>query len=111
MIHLRQPDLFVGMNQTERVYALILEAAKRNGALRSWRYECVTLKLADGVRYTPDFLVIRGDGTAEFHEVKGGFIRDDARVKLRVAARQFPEFVFQLAQCTRGQWTVTEIAR
>jgi hypothetical protein len=106
---LREPDLFAGMNKTERAYALLLEAQRRRGFIRSWRYERLTLVLADGVRLTPDFFVVDEQDMPAFHEVKGGFIRDDARVKLRVAAREFPEFLFKLAQCTRGQWTISEV--
>lgn len=52
-----------------------------------WRYEPITLKLADGVRYTPDFVVFV-NGETWIVEVKG-FWRDDARVKFRVAREQF----------------------
>lgn len=90
-------DLFVGMNKTEQAYAQILEAQKRNGEIRDWWYEKVTLKLADDTRYTPDFTVIENDGEMRFVETKGGFIREDARVKLAVAAEQFP-FRFTRAQ-------------
>jgi hypothetical protein len=52
------PDLFAGMNKTEKKRAVELEAARRDGLILSWAYEKVTLKLADDTRYTPDFLVI-----------------------------------------------------
>jgi len=84
------------MNRTEATYAMILEAQKRDGSIRDYWFESVTVKLADGVRYTPDFAVLLADDTFELHEVKGGFIRDDARVKLRVAARHTP-FTYVLA--------------
>ena len=96
-ITLRQPDLFAGMNKLEANYAMGLEAQKRAGKITLWRYERLTLKLADDTRYTPDFYVLYPDGTVQLIETKG-FMRDDARVKLRVAATQYPEFEFILVQ-------------
>ena len=94
---LRPPDLFGGMNKLEATYAMSLEAKKRAGKIVLWRYERVTLKLADDTRYTPDFYVLELDGSVSLVEVKG-FMRDDALVKLKVAASQFPEFRFYLWQ-------------
>ena len=94
---LRAPDLFAGMNKLEASYAMSLEAKKRAGKIVLWRYERVTLKLADDTRYTPDFYVLELDGSVSLIEVKG-FMRDDALVKLKVAASQFPEFRFYLYQ-------------
>jgi hypothetical protein len=51
----------------------------------------MAFSLGDDTRYTPDFMVIKNDGTIEFHEVKG-FMRPAARVKIKVAARMFPWF-------------------
>lgn len=102
------------MNKTETRYAERLAAQKAAGELDRADFEAVTLKLGDDVRYTPDFMVTRVyrhiEATAiEFHEVKGAFIRDDARVKLRVAATLFPMFRFFLSQYVKGQWTITPI--
>ena len=88
------------MNKLEADYAIRLA-----GSL--WSFEVVTLKLAADCRYTPDFMVInREDGVVEFHEVKGHW-RDDAKVKLRVAAEKFPMFRFFAAQRDKGCWTIT----
>lgn len=87
------PDLYAGMNSTEKARAIELEAMKRDGQIVKWLYEKVTLVLADDCRYTPDFYVLWADGAVEFQETKG-FWRDDAKVKIRVAAAQFPEFRF-----------------
>ena len=91
------PNLFAGMNKTERAFALGLEAERRAGRIVVWRFEAITLKLAFDTRYTPDFYVLYPSGNAVFYETKG-FMRDDANVKLKVAARQFPEFCFVLVQ-------------
>lgn len=100
------PDLFHGMNKLEKSYALGLEAQRRNGQIVCWRYEAITLKLGFDTRYTPDFYILFPDGSVTFVETKG-FMRDDANVKLKVAATRFPEFTFQLFQ--KGE--TTTIAR
>lgn len=96
-VKLAVPDPFAGMNKTERTFALGLEAERRAGSVIAWRFEAVTLKLAFDTRYTPDFYVLYPSGNVAFFEVKG-FMRDDANVKIKVAARLFPEFTFILVQ-------------
>ena len=93
----RPADLFAGMNGTEREHAVVLEAQKRAELILDWRYEAVTLLLAPDCRYTPDFLVVQADGSLAFHETKG-FWREDAKVKIRTAARLFPWFTFYAYQ-------------
>lgn len=87
------------MNKTEAKYAERLEALKRSGEVLDYAFECVKLKLADRTFYTPDFMVLNKDGIVEMHEVKG-FWEDDARVKIKVAAAQFPfKFVGVQSKC------------
>lgn len=105
------PDLFAGMNKTEKMWAISLEARKRRGEIHDWMYERVTFKLGDDCRYTPDFFVILLDGMIEIYETKGAFIREDARVKLKAAATMFPFFRFVLAQYKKKVWTAWEIRR
>lgn len=106
------PDLYAEMNGTERRRAVELEAMKRAGAIHDWRFESLTLVLAPGCRYTPDFLVIEHDGGMRIEETKG-FWRDDARAKIKVAARLFPWFRFSALrvrpQKDGGGWNVEEI--
>ncbi len=97
------------MNKTERRRALELEALKGAGVIRHWGYEPITLKLAHDCRYTPDFFIVENGGAMRFEETKG-FLRDDAAVKLRVAARQFPMFRFVMLRAAKGGgWITTEI--
>ena len=77
------------MNRTERAYADLLETRRRAGDLAWYAFDRISLRLGDGCHYRPDFLVMLADGKLEVHEVKG-FWRDDARVKIKVAAAQFP---------------------
>jgi hypothetical protein len=77
------------MNPTEAAYALVLEGLLHAHEIAGYGFERIKLRLADRTFYTPDFDVMRLDGRLEFHEVKGVW-RDDARVKIKVAAAQYP---------------------
>lgn len=87
------------MNATEQAYADMLEHRQLAGELIRFDFESVTFKLADGCRYTPDFAVWMADGTMEFVDCKGGGPMDEkSRVKVKVAAEKFPQFVFVIEQ-------------
>ncbi|MFG6376101.1 MAG: hypothetical protein K1W05_09320 [Desulfovibrio sp.] len=88
------------MNRLEARYAAYLEEQYRNGEIVLWRYESMKLILADRCSYLPDFFIVKADGTPEFHETKG-FWRDDARIKVKMAAKLFPCFVFYGVQWDR----------
>ena len=92
-----------GMNGLESRYA---ESLRASPDVLLWQYESVKLRLADSTFYTPDFLVVTNEGFVELHEVKG-FWRDDARVKIKVAAATFP-FTFRAATWNRRarQWDI-----
>lgn len=94
------------MNRTEAEYSRLLESLRTSGELLWWAFEGITLKLAEGSRYTPDFFVMRNDGTLECHEVKSRWI-GDAKTKVRVAAEKFPfKFFAVFAKLKRdgGGW-------
>ena len=90
------------MNKTEAAYAAYLDNLKKDGAIADYRFEAVKLRLADKTFYTPDFMVLMPDFSFEMHEVKG-FWEDDARVKIKVAAAQFP-FKFVAIRKTKNGW-------
>jgi len=71
-------------------------------------YEGVTLRLADGMRYTPDVFVEYVDGSVGLDEVKGAFVRDTARVKYEWARQQFPAFRWRWCQFIKGKWYVSD---
>lgn len=77
------------MNKTEDAYSKHLEACRVGGGILWYRFEGLKLRLADNTFYTPDFAVMASDNVIECHEVKG-FWTDDARVKIKVAADQYP---------------------
>ena len=99
-----------GMNKLERAYSLELENQRLAGLISSWKFEAMKLRLADRTTYSPDFFVVLPDGRMEHHETKG-FMRDDAHVKLKVAASLFPMFTFRLVKRKAGAWIVTEVKR
>lgn len=91
------------LNKTERRFLGWLR-----GCYHEWiGVQNITLKLADDCRYTPDFAYL-GSKQLIFYEVKG-FWRDDARVKIKVAARMFPWAMFVAVQWVKGQWKFEEI--
>lgn len=112
-----------GMNKTEQAYAGVLADRKLIGEIVDYEYEAISLTLAKGVRYIPDFLVEMPDGELQCHEVKAGrekkvdgvktgetvpMSEDASRIKIRMAAQQFP-FRFILAYCRKGQWFYDEV--
>jgi hypothetical protein len=80
----------------------MLSPKRLTGEISWYWFESLTLKLAAGSRYTPDFVVQLSDGTLECHEVKGtqrskttgvssAYFPDGVgRTKLAVAASQWP---------------------
>lgn len=103
-------DRFEGMNKTEAAYARFLDQQIAAGEVFEWRYEAIKLKLARKCFYTPDFFVLLPDGKVEFHETKG-FMRDDAAVKIKVAAKLFPWFTFRLIFKKKKHWDIYLIKR
>lgn len=95
-----------GMNETEKKYAQMLELKKRGGVIHDWKFEPIKLRLAEGLYYIPDFLVIYHDAQFifEFHEVKGAFIRRSGLNKFQMAREAFPWFTFRMMQYENWQW-------
>jgi hypothetical protein len=96
------------MSNAELEYAMILEHMKRRGEIESYRYEGVTLKLADGCRFTPDFFVVVSSMILRlrFVEIKGRHIWEDSIVKFKVAKEQNPWAEWQMHQRSKdGQWS------
>lgn len=96
-----------GLNKLEQAYADELEMQRQRGEIELWKAHPFGLRLANKTFYHPDFLVMLTDGSLEIHETKG-FMRDDANVKLKVAAAQFP-FVFRLVKKKGKTWKITTI--
>lgn len=110
-IMLRQSS--AGMNKTEALFLAHLQATFPGAWIER---EPVALKLGNGVRYNPDFLVHLpenyGAHTQQLtaYEVKG-HMRDDAAVKIKVAASKFPfiRFVLVWRSSRAGGWAMQTI--
>ncbi|WP_299078953.1 hypothetical protein [uncultured Paraglaciecola sp.] len=76
-------------NKTEQAYESMLNKMMVAGEILWYRFEGIKLRLADNTFYSPDFAVMLASGQMEMHEVKGHWL-DDARVKIKVAAEQYP---------------------
>lgn len=105
------------MNKTEQAYAAKLNLCQAAGEIAGYKFEPIKLRLADLCYYTPDFMVLSDH--VEFHEVKAWnnkrntfLFEDDARVKIKVAAEAFPEFVFIVVGRDRsGTWRTERITK
>ncbi len=100
-----------GMNKTEIKFSHRLEALKRSGTIVEWRFEALKFRLADMTTYTPDFLVIGTDGSITLIDTKAYWkkagkvgITEDANVKIKVVAEQYPWFAFQTTWEQDGGW-------
>lgn len=81
------------LNKTEEAYRAHLEVRRMAGEIVWYQFEPFRLVLAEKTTYSPDFLVQLASGHLEVHEVKGHWM-EDARIKIKVAARMFPVFKF-----------------
>lgn len=90
----------MGLNKTETAFRGYLESVHTSERVYS---QAITLGIANGCRYTPDFVVRRGGELIqlEAYEVKG-FMRDDAAIKLKVAASLYPWIKFHLVTKRKG---------
>ena len=98
------------LNKTEAAFELHLRAKFPTKIICT---QGITLALGNGVRYTPDFSTWAqlGDAFPAFFEVKG-FMRDDAAVKLKVAAAMYPQFMFFLVHRDKSApsgWRIEEV--
>lgn len=98
------------MNDTEKAYQTeVLAPLLRQGLIARFDFEPEKLRLADNTYYSPDFRVVAVGGLVAFHEVKG-FWRDDARVKIKIAAELHPYkfvavMVKKIAKKRGGGWS------
>ena len=108
-----------GLNKTEQAFFDYLKSREDPGVLRTvLPPQSVTLRIANGCRYTPDFVVAYHHSTdipsvdLVAYEVKG-FMRDDAAVKIKVAATAFPWITFHLVTKLPGGgaagWSISEV--
>jgi hypothetical protein len=95
------------LNKTEKAYLANL----RYKHATEIGIQNVTLKLADDCRLTPDFNYINADGEFVFVDVKG-FQREDALIKMKVAARMYRWARFQIVFKDKTQpegWMIKKV--
>lgn len=95
-------------SKLEARYAQHLDLLRLAGEIRWWAYEPLSLKIAEGAHYRPDFITIEASGGISARETKG-FMREAARVRLLVAARAFPWLRIVLVRNEGGAWVEEEI--
>ena len=93
-----------GMNGTERAFLAYL--GKQDCGARIYT-QAITLRIANGCRYTVDFITVN-EFAISAYEVKG-FFRDDANVKLKVAASLYPWIKFHLVTRKKGEWRIEPV--
>ena len=97
------------MNKIEEQYAWDLEIQKREGKILDWHFEQVKLQLTKkqpgqvAVTFLPDFFIVLADGTIRIDELKGGFVREDADLKFKLAAELFPFWEWRMLQIKKGE--------
>lgn len=110
-----KPDLMIrqdqaGLNKTERRFFEWLKPLHPKTTIHA---QALTLKLGNGVRYTPDFFAYFEpvDGHRWYAWEVKGFMRDDAAVKIKVAATMFPWIKFVLVWWDRStcSWKFQEV--
>jgi hypothetical protein len=89
------------MNRLESRYAAHLQLRQIGGEIGDFGFQRMKLRLAAATFYEIDFDLQLPNGEIEIHEVKGHW-EDDARVKIKVAARAFP-FRFYGVTCSSGR--------
>lgn len=91
------------LNKTEKRWLDYLRAERHE-----WiGIQCFTLKIGDDCRYTPDLWTFDASRLTAW-EIKG-YMRDDALVKLKVAARMFPFIRFVIVRSRAGQWLFEDV--
>ena len=99
-----------GPNQTELDYRMqFIKLTVAENVYGICRYEGLTLHLAAGYSYTPDWVVTRANGTVEIHEAKGPWQSRDAYIRWCQAAQEWPQWKFfwgkRAAKKDGGEWT------
>jgi len=92
------------MNQTEARWAAVLDAHED---VLDWWYESYRVRYGDSGYHTPDFLVLRMDGSVEVHEVKA-HCTDAGRTRFKAAANEHWLFrwIMVVQKGKRQPWTV-----
>lgn len=99
------------LNKTEQRFEIYLRQVFKTEPILA---QSITLEIANGCRYTPDFVVIQPRETPDAYvfrayEVKGPHMWDDSIVKLKVAARSYPWIQFNICSRSGFGWRIERI--
>jgi hypothetical protein len=102
------------MNKTEAAYAVELENLKHAGAILWSKFEGIKLRLADNTFFNVDFAVMTSGLELQMHEVKPRkgdtyYTEDDAKMKVKIAADQYPFRFFIKWPLKGGGWGSEEL--
>jgi len=95
-----------GMNKTESRMNNLLKSLQITGSIKDFSYEDITFRLAEKMRYTPDFRIIYPDGRIKFIEVKGAYITERGDLKFKFAIEKYPEYIWEMWQWKDNHWKV-----
>lgn len=97
-----------GPSKTELAYATeVLEPGRLRGEVVGWEHQPPPFLLAYRCTFAPDYLVRLADGVREAVDVKreGGWLHEDATIKLKFLARLHPELrCVQAFRAGPGNW-------
>ena len=91
-----------------RCIAPLLLVTLQGTACQAWHTEDVAPQAVLATHQPTQLRVTRTDGCVEYHEVKG-YRREAAIVRLKSAAKQYPQFRFVLVTKADGFWRLTTI--
>lgn len=78
------------MNGAEQAYSQLLDLQIAAGTILAWWFESWKFRLGDlQAWYTPDFMVMKPDGSMEVHEVKG-HMEEAALLRLKLMRSLYP---------------------
>jgi hypothetical protein len=99
-----------GPNKTEQAYAEYLAMLVALRQIRGYEYEPEVLDLGERCTYKPDYKVELLDGSFEQVDVKG-FAEEDAIIKIKWAAKQYPHYLFVIVKKKGSGWSRREFKR
>lgn len=94
-------------SKTEARFSHVLEDLVDEGRFRRWTYNDRKYRLADKTWYKPDFTIELFDYRNVLVEVKGGYVTDRDKLRIKLLAEMVSEPFF-LAQWTT-YWTITRL--
>lgn len=95
----------IKLNQTETFRLEYLRRCK----ISALGIQAITLRLANRLKFSPDFHYIDAQGRLTFEDVKGGHVWEDSRIKIKQAASLYPWAKFLVVTRSFGDWDIEEI--